>query len=219
MSQKRLEILLADDHAIIRDGLRQILAETDDLVVAGEAANGQQLLDRLAQRTWDALVLDISMPGRNGLDLIRQIRAVCPTMPILVLSMHQEEQYAVRALQAGAAGYLTKESDAELLVSVVRKIANGGMYISAAVGELMARSLGHRQVDLPHMLLSQREYQVFMMIIAGRGATDIAGELSLSVKTVSTHKARIMQKMGMSNTAELIHYAIAHRLVDDTGGV
>ncbi|MGE5387048.1 MAG: response regulator [Betaproteobacteria bacterium] len=216
---RRLEILLADDHAIIRDGLRQILAETDDLVVAGEAANGQQLLEKLAQRTWDALVLDISMPGRNGLDLMRQIRASCPTMPILVLSMHQEEQYAVRALQAGAAGYLTKESDAELLVSVVRKIANGGMYISPAVGELMARSLGHRQAELPHMLLSQREYQVFMMIVAGRGVTDIAGELSLSVKTVSTHKARIMQKMGMTNTAELIHYAIAHRLVDDAGGV
>jgi two-component system invasion response regulator UvrY len=177
------------------------------------------LLEKLAQRSWDALVLDISMPGRNGLDLLRQIKADYPAMPVLVLSMHQEEQYAVRALQAGAAGYLTKESDTELLVAVVRKIAAGGMYISAAVAEMMARNLGQRRVDLPHMLLSQREYQVFMMIIAGRGATDIAAELSLSVKTVSTHKARIMQKMGMVNTAELIHYAIAHKLADDAGGV
>lgn len=216
---KCFEILLADDHAIIRDGLRQILAETRDLVVAGEAANGQQLLEKLGQRSWDALVLDISMPGRNGLDLLRQIKADYPAMPILILSMHQEEQYAVRALQAGAAGYLTKESDTELLVAVVRKIANGGMYISPAVAEMMARNLGQRRVELPHLLLSQREYQVFMMIISGRGATDIAGELSLSVKTVSTHKARIMQKMGMVNAAELIHYAIAHRLVDESGGV
>lgn len=219
MPSKCFEILLADDHAIIRDGLRQIFGETRDLVVAGEAANGQQLLEKLAQRSWDARVLDISMPGRNGLDLLRQIKADYPAMPVLVLSMHQEEQYAVRALQAGAAGYLTKESDTELLVAVVRKIAAGGMYISAAVAEMMARNLGQRRVDLPHMLLSQREYQVFMMIIAGRGATDIAAELSLSVKTVSTHKARIMQKMGMVNTAELIHYAIAHKLADDAGGV
>lgn len=216
---KQFDVLLADDHAIIRDGLRQILADTEDLVVAGEAANGQQLLERLAQRPWGVLVLDISMPGRNGLDLLKQIKADYPDLPILVLSMHQEEQYALRALRAGAAGYLTKESDAELVVAAVRKVANGGMFISATVAEMMARNLGHRIEELPHLLLSQREYQVFLMIVAGQGITDIAAQLSLSVKTVSTHKTRIMQKMGMANTAELIHYAIANRLTGDVGAV
>lgn len=211
----KFEILLADDHAIIRDGLRQLLADTDDLVAAGEAANGQQLLERLAERSWDALVLDISMPGRNGLDLIRQIRADGLDLPILVLSMHQEEQYAVRALKAGATGYLTKESDTDVLVSAIRKVVQGGMFISPSVAELMAREMWSSSSQATHTDLSDREYQVFLMIAAGRGLTDIAEELSLSVKTVSTHKTRIMQKMNFANTAELIRYAMAHRLLDD----
>lgn len=211
---KKFEILLADDHAIIRDGLRQILADTEDLTVAGEAANGQQLLERLAERRWDALVLDISMPGRNGLDLIRQIRSDGRDLPILVLSMHQEEQYAVRALKAGANGYLTKESDTDVLVAAIRKVAQGGMYISPAVAELMAREMWSGSEKATHADLSDREYQVFLMIAAGRGLTEIADELSLSVKTVSTHKTRFMHKMGLANTAELIRYAIAHHLLD-----
>lgn len=214
---ERLRVLLADDHAIIRDGLRQILAETADMVVTGEAANGQQLLEKLANGAWDVLVLDISMPGRNGLDLIRQVRAEQPDLPILILSMHQEEQYALRALRQGAAGYLTKESDADLLVAVIRKVALGGMHISPAVAELMARNMRQGSEKAPHTLLSDREYQVLLMLAGGKGSTDIARELSLSVKTVSTHKARILQKMGLNNGAELIRYAIGHRLVDADG--
>lgn len=210
----KLRILLADDHAIIRDGLRQILAETCDLEAAGEAANGQQLLERLQEAEWDALVLDISMPGRNGLDLLRLIKADWPHLPVLVLSMHQEEQYAVRALRAGAAGYLTKESDAELLVTAIRKIAQGGMFISPLAAELMARDMWHPATTASHTDLSDREYQIFLRLASGAGLTEIADELALSVKTVSTHKTRIMQKMGLANAAELIRYAIAHRLVD-----
>jgi len=209
------EILLADDHAIIRDGLRQILADTDDLRVAGEATNGQQLLEKLGERDWDALVLDISMPGRNGLDLIRQIRGEGRDLPILVLSMHQEEQYAVRAMKAGASGYLTKESDTDLLVAAIRKIAQGGMYISPEVAELLAQEMWHGGKQVSHRDLSDREYQVFLMIAAGKALTAIAEELSLSVKTISTHKTRIMQKMGFAGSVEMIRYAMAHHLLDD----
>jgi DNA-binding NarL/FixJ family response regulator len=166
---------------------------------------------------WDVLVLDISMPGRNGLDLIKQIKAEKPKLPILVLSMHHEEQYAVRALRAGACGYLTKESDAEHLVAVIRKVAGGGVFLSPAVAEQMARDLipGGGGEQLPHTQLSDREFQVFRMIVAGAGVTEIADKLCLSVKTVSTHKTRIMQKMNMSNQTELIRYAIRHKLVDE----
>ncbi len=210
----KLRVLLADDHAIIRDGLRQILAETEDLAVAGEAANGQEVLTQLRERDWDLLVLDISMPGRSGLDLIRLVKDECPHLPVLILSMHHEEQYAVRALHAGAAGYLTKESDADLLLHAMRRVAAGGVYVSDKVAELMARGLRPVSSELPHKLLSDREYQVFSLLVQGHGLSDIATELSLSVKTISTHKTRILQKMGMSNLSELVRYAISHRLVE-----
>lgn len=200
----KLQVLLADDHAIVRDGLKQILAETDDLSVVGEAANGIEVVHMVRSRAWDLLVLDISMPGRSGLDLIR----------LLVLSMHQEEQYAVRALHAGAAGYVTKESDCELLLHAMRRVAHGGVYVSEKVAELMARALRPVGTALPHTLLSDREYQVFGMLVQGHGLTEIATELSLSVKTISTHKTRILQKMEMGNLSELVRYAIAHHLVD-----
>lgn len=211
---EKLRVLLADDHAIIRDGLRQILADTEDLAVAGEAANGLDALHMVRDHDWDVLVLDISMPGRSGLDLIRLIRDEKPKLPILILSMHHEEQYALRALHAGASGYLTKESDADLLVHAIRRVARGGVYVSDTVAELMARGLMPSTHELPHTTLSDREYQIFHMLVLGQGLTEIATELSLSVKTVSTHKTRILQKMAMTNTSELIRYAIAHHLIE-----
>lgn len=214
MSGKK-RVLLADDHAIIRDGLKQILAETTDLEVAGEAANGLEVLAKVREQDWDLLVLDISMPGRNGLDLIRLVKDEKPRLPVLILSMHHEEQYALRALHAGAAGYVTKESDSDLLVHAMRRVADGGVYVSEKVAELMARSLHAGSSELPHNLLSDREYQVFALLVHGHGLTDIATELSLSVKTISTHKTRILQKMNMGNLSELVRYAITHHLVDD----
>lgn len=210
-----IRILLADDHAIIRDGLKQILADTDDLLVAGEAANGHEVMAKVRDHDWDVLLLDISMPGKNGLELIKQIKGEKPKLPILVLSMHQEEQYAPRALRAGASGYMTKESDAEHLVAAIRKVARGGVVLSPAMAEHLARELMPATDNLPHTLLSDREYEVFMMILAGKGITEIADELSLSVKTVSTHKTRIMEKMHMTNQTELIRYAIKHNLLGE----
>lgn len=211
---EKIEVLLADDHAIIRDGLKQILADTDDLVVAGEAANGQEVMHQVRERDWDVLVLDISMPGRNGLELIHMIKEDKPELPILVLSMHHEEQYAVRALKAGAQGYMTKESDADLLVAAIRRVARGGVYISDKVAEMMVRGIRPGDRPLPHNLLSDREYQVFNMLVMGRGLSEIGTELSLSVKTISTHKTRILQKMNLTNSAELVRYAVAHGLAD-----
>lgn len=207
-------VFLADDHAIIRDGLKQILADTDDLAVTGEAASGLEVMQRIREGDWDVLVLDISMPGRSGLELIRMIKDEKPELPILVLSMHQEEQYAVRAFQAGAMGYLTKESDGELLVAAIRRVASGGVFISDKVAELMVRGIHPANKPLPHNLLSDREYQVFNLLVLGRGLTEIGAELSLSVKTISTHKTHILQKMNLANTAELIRYAVAHGLAD-----
>ncbi len=211
---ERSRVLLADDHAIIRDGVRQILADTPDLVVAGEAANGIELMQRVRDGEWDVVVLDISMPGRSGLELIHMVRAEKPLLPILVFSMHHEEQYAMRALQAGAQGYLTKESDGELLVAAIRRVARGSVYISDKVAELMVRGIRPASEGLPHKLLSDREYQVFNLLVAGRGLTEIGAELSLSVKTISTHKTHILQKMNLANTSELIRYAVAHGLAE-----
>lgn len=212
-----IEILLADDHAIIRDGLRQIIADTDDLTVAGEAVNGSEALARVRERNWDVLVLDISMPGKNGLELIKQIKIERPKLPILIFSMHDEEQYALRALRAGAAGYLTKDSDARQLLTVIRKIAGGGVYLSPAMAERMARELMPASEAPPHTLLSDREYQIFELIVRGHSLTNIAERLCLSVKTVSTHKSNLLQKMNMTNQAELIRYAIRHGLADGDG--
>ncbi|HQW20557.1 MAG TPA: response regulator transcription factor [Rhodocyclaceae bacterium] len=212
-----IEILLADDHAIIRDGLRQIIADTDDLTVAGEAVNGSEVLARVRERNWDILVLDISMPGKSGLELIKQIKIERPKLPILIFSMHDEEQYALRALRAGAAGYLTKDSDARQLLTVIRKVAGGGVYLSPAMAERMARELMPATEVPPHRLLSDREYQIFELIVLGHSLTNIAERLCLSVKTVSTHKSNILQKMNMTNQAELIRYAIHHGLADGDG--
>lgn len=209
-----IRIVLADDHLIVRRGLKQILGEEVDFKVVGEAADGGQTLKLVQESSFDVLVLDMSMPGRSGVELIKLIKTEKPRLPILILTMHQEEQYAVRAIKSGAKGYLTKESAPEQLVSAIRKLAAGGAFITPAVAERIAMDFGAPTDEAPHTQLSNREYQIFEMIVAGKAVTAIADELCLSVKTVSTHKARILQKMRMSNSAELIHYAIEHLLVD-----
>jgi DNA-binding NarL/FixJ family response regulator len=193
-----------------------LLAAADDLTVVGDAQNGAEVLKLVRELQFDVLLLDMSMPGKSGIELIKQARSEKPKLRILVLSMHEEEQYAVRALKAGAAGYLTKESASAQLVAAIRKVAAGGAFISAAVAEQFALGAMAQSDGPPHTALSDREYQVFEMLVAGKSITDIAERLNLSVKTVSTHKARIMQKMSMTNQTELVRYAIAHRLVDDT---
>jgi DNA-binding NarL/FixJ family response regulator len=209
-----IRVMLADDHSIVRAGLKQILTEEADFSVIAEAANGDDVLPLLRQELPSVLLLDMSMPGRSGIDLIKLIKAEFPKLPILVLSMHKEEQYAVRAIKAGAAGYLTKESAAEQLIGALRKIAGGGLFISPTVAERLALEYTNRVEEAPHTTLSDREYQIFQMIVAGDTITAIADRLCLSVKTVSTHKSRILQKMGKSSSAELIHYAIEHQLFD-----
>lgn len=209
----KIRVLLADDHAIIRAGIKQILEDTDDLCAMGEAANGHEVMQQIRMAEWDLLVLDISMPGRNGIDVIRLAKEECPRLPILILSMHQEDQYAVRALHAGAAGYVTKESDPDLLLMAMRRVANGGVFVSEHVAEIMVRGLQPVSEVLPHTLLSDREFQVFELLAHGMGLTEIASEFSLSMKTISTHKTRILQKMNLNNLADLIRYAIAHKLI------
>lgn len=210
----KMEVLVADDHAIIRDGLKKILADTPDLLVAGEAANGIAVMEKVRARDWSLLVLDISMPGRNGLDLIKQVKAERPKLPILIFSMHHEEQYAVRAIRAGASGYLSKEGDTDLLLPAMRKVASGGIFISPKVAELLASDISPQDNRLPHTLLSDREFDVFSRIVRGAGLTAIAEELHLSVKTVSTHKTHILTKMNMSNHVDLVRYALDHGLTD-----
>jgi DNA-binding NarL/FixJ family response regulator len=208
-------IIIADDHTIVREGLKQVLAAAGDLTVIAEAQNGAEVMQRVREHEFDVLLLDMSMPGKSGIELIKQVHAEKPKLRILVLSMHEEEQYAVRALKAGAAGYLTKESASAQLVAAIRKVAAGGAYITAAVAEQFALGAMANNSGPPHAALSDREYQVFEMLVAGKTITEIAERLNLSVKTVSTHKARILQKMNMTNPAELIRYAINNRLVDD----
>jgi len=210
-----IAVMLADDHTLLRAGLRRLLQHAGGISVEGEAGNGLEALKLLGQRPWDLLVLDMSMPGRDGVDLIRQIRHEYPRTPILVLTMHGEQQYAVRAIKAGAAGYLTKDSAAEELVVAVRKVAAGGRYLSQSLAESIAFE---RQADtdtLPHLLLSDRELSVFRYLAAGLSNSDIARLLFLSVKTVSTYKCRILVKMQLRNQTDLARYAIRHRLIDD----
>ena len=209
-----IRILVADDHTIVREGLKQILAKHSDLQVAGEAANGNDVLHLVRDDKWDVLVTDMSMPGRNGLELIKLVKQTQPALPVLVLSMYDEEQYAVRAIRAGASGYLNKESASEQLVSAIRKVAAGGVYASAAVTQALFSTLRNNRGAQPHEQLSDRELQVLQMIAAGKSITEIAELLSLSPKTVSTHKSRMLEKMNMSNQAELIRYAIEHRLTN-----
>lgn len=209
-----IRIAIADDHTIVREGLKQLLLASPDMSIAGEASDGHQVMQLVREADFDVLLLDMSMPGRSGIDLIKLVRTERPRLRVLILSMHEEQQYAVRAIKAGAAGYLTKESAAAQLVSAIRKVAGGGAFISAEVAEQLALGAMPQSEGLPHEALSDREYQIFRLIVAGQAVSAIATQLNLSVKTVSTHKARLMQKMGMHSQAELIRYAISHKLVD-----
>lgn len=209
-----MRVLIADDHAVFRRGLRETLAEFFFKVTFGEAKTAQETVESVRRHDWDVVILDISMPGKSGLDVLDELRRLRPRLPILLLSMHPEEQFARRALKAGAAGYLTKESVPEELKEAVRKVVAGGRYVSATLAEKLAVDL-REGADTPlHELLSDREFQVLRMIASGRSVKDIAEELSLSVKTVSTYRSRILEKSGMKTNAELIRYALQSQLVD-----
>lgn len=210
-----IRVLIADDHTILREGLKQILADHGDLRVAGEAENGGEALKLIQAQDFDVVVLDMSMPGRNGIELIKQIKDERPKLPVLILSMHKEDLYAVRTIKAGAAGYLSKDSASALLVDAIRRVASGGMFISPVVAEKLALGLRQPSDALPHTLLSDREYQIFLMLVHGKGITAIAEELSLSVKTVSTHKSRIQEKMALDSLSGLVKYAIRHQLIEE----
>jgi DNA-binding NarL/FixJ family response regulator len=209
-----ISILIADDHAILRRGLKEILADELEGARLDEAGNAQEVLAQLQSRTWDLVILDITMPGRSGLDLLRDLQQLRPKLPVLVLSMHPENQYAKRVLRAGAAGYMNKETAPKELVKAVRKVLAGGRYVSAELAEKLAADLSADAARLPHERLSDREFEVLRMIASGKTASQIAEELHLSVTTVSTYRARILEKMGMTNNAELMRYALDNRLVD-----
>jgi DNA-binding NarL/FixJ family response regulator len=212
-----IRVLLADDHAIVRAGLKEILADTGDIRVTDEAGNGHEVIARIRASEHEVLVMDMSMPGRSGIELIRQVRKEKPKLRVLVLSMHSEEQYAVRALKAGASGYLTKDSAADELVAAIRRIAGGGAYVSPETAQRLALDYARPADAAPHSLLSDREFQVFRLIAGGKSVSEIAADLALSVKTVSTHKTRLMEKMHFANQSELIQYAIRHQLLDSPG--
>lgn len=209
-----IRLVIADDHAIVRDGLKQLLAAAEGIDVVGEAQNGHEVMLRVRDVEFDLLLLDMSMPGKSGIELIKQVRAEKPRLRILVLSMHEEPQYAVRAIRAGAAGYLTKDSPSARIVAAIRKVAGGGAWISAEAAEQLVFDAMPQTSAPPHRSLSDREFQVFELIVAGKSVTDIGTLLNLSVKTVSTHKAHFMQKMRLTNQTELIRYAISHGLLD-----
>jgi DNA-binding NarL/FixJ family response regulator len=209
-----IRIVIADDHAIVREGLKRIVGDAGDLQVVGEAADGGEVTRAVRELEFDVLVLDLSMPGRSGMELIKLVKSEKPKLRILVLSMHQEMQYAVRAIKSGASGYLTKESAPSQLELAIRKIAGGGAYISTEVAEQLALGAMPGSDTLPHESLSDREFEVFRMLVVGDAVSDIAAKLNLSVKTVSTHKANLMQKLGLANQTELVRYALKHGLAD-----
>lgn len=198
----------------MRQGLKLILADHFKRAVFGEARNAQEALARVMKEKWDVAVLDVTMPGRNGLEVLKEMKRLRPKMPVLILSMHPEDQFAVRMLKTGAAGYLTKESAGEELVGAIEKVVNGGRYISSSLAERMASYLDMDVQKAPHERLSDREFLILRMIASGKAVSQIAAELSLSVKTISTYRARVLEKMDMKNNAELTHYAVQKRLVE-----
>ena len=209
-----VRILIADDHAIVRHGLKQIVSETSDMAITGEASTGEELLDLVRSQGADVVLLDLAMPGRGGIDTLRQLKKEKPELPVLILSIYPEDQYAVRALRNGASGYLTKEAAPDELVEAIRKAAQGRKYVSVTLAERLALDLESGTEELPHQALSNREYQVMLMLSSGRTVSEIAEELALSVKTISTNRARLLRKMGMRTNAELTYYAVKRGLVD-----
>lgn len=212
-----IRVVVADDHTLMRDGLKQIIATAGDMEVVGEASDGFQALQQVRQERCSLLLLDMSMPGRNGVELIKQIKAEKPQLPILVLSMHKEDEYAVRAIRAGASGYLCKDSASQQLLTAMRKVAGGGNFISPEFAGDLAFGLLREVEREPHATLSDREFQIFRMLAEGSSGTQIAQKLNLSAKTVSTYKTRIFQKMHLSSVADLVLYAVKHGLLNQSG--
>jgi len=209
-----IRVLVADDHAVVRRGLKDLLGESGDIVVQGEAATGRELLDQLHENSWDVVVLDIHLPDQNGLDLLVEIKRLRPELPVLILTICAEEQFAVRALRAGASGYVTKESAPEELVQAVRKVVARGRYVSPAVAERLARWVDPAAEKPPHDTLSAREFQIFRLLASGRSVSRAAEEVCLSVKTVSTYRTRILEKMNLKTNADLTLYAVRNRLIE-----
>lgn len=209
-----IKVLIADDHAIVREGLKQILADTKDIVVAGEAENGLEAIKASRSCKPQVLLLDISMPDRSGIEVLKQIKKESPAIAVLMLSMHREDQYAIRSLKAGASGYLNKQSAPAELVNAIRQVAAGKKYITVELAQALANHLDDGQEAPPHESLSDREYQTLMMIASGKTVSDIANELMLSVKTISMYRSRLLVKMKLRNNAELTHYAIKNQLVE-----
>lgn len=210
-----MKILIADDHAVVRQGLKQIISEQTDMRAAGEAETAAEVLRLARGEDWDVIVLDISMPGgKNGLDLLPELKQICPATRVLILSMHAEEQFAVRALKGGASGYITKQSAPTELVRALRKVQSGGKYLSQSIAEQLAFFVGDETNAPPHEHLSEREFQVFRLIAEGKTLREIAEQLFLSEKTVGTYRTRIMEKMNMTRNAELVRYAVQNQLID-----
>jgi DNA-binding NarL/FixJ family response regulator len=209
-----IRVLIADDHAMFREGLKQIFAKDTDMTVSDEASNTAELLEKVRKGNFDVLIVDIAMPGRNGIDALKELKQIRPNLPVLILSMYPEDQYAVRAIKAGASGYLTKNKAGRELIAAVHRVASGKKYIGPDVAEQLAIELEQDVNQPPHKRLSDREYQVMCMIASGKTAKQIADELCLSVSTISTNRARILQKMKMKNNAEITRYAIKHDLVE-----
>jgi two-component system invasion response regulator UvrY len=209
-----MKILITDDHAVVRQGLKQILADEFKRAHFGEASNAQEALERVWKQPWDVVVLDITMPGRSGLEVLKEIKRSRPALPVMVLSMHPEDQFAVRVLKAGAAGYMTKESAPSELVGAIKMVMAGRRYVSPNLAEKMAAYLAVDNHRPPHEQLSDREFQVMRMIAAGKTVTEIGKELSLSVKTISTYRTRILEKMLMKTNAEITHYVLQNQLLE-----
>ncbi len=209
-----IKVLIADDHAILRRGLKEILVRSLDGVMCGEAEDAEQVLTEVQNQTWDLVILDISMPGRSGLDILSDLRRTQPKVPVLVLSMYAEDQYGKRVLKAGASGYMNKESAPEELIKAMQKVLAGGRYVSPALAEELAAALRQDAERPLHETLSRREFEILRMIASGKTVSQIAGELHLSATTVSTYRTRILGKMKLANSAELIRYALQNRLVD-----
>lgn len=211
---KTLKILIADDHAVVRRGVRQLLVETVRPEVVEEAESAAEALRKAGERDWDIVILDVSLPGRTGLDVLAELKRSKPGLPVLMLSMHPEDQYAVRAIKTGASGYLTKDQAPEEIARAVRRILNGGRYVSPALAEKLAFALGPDADRPPHEALSDREFEVFRSIASGRAVSEVARELHLSVKTVSTYRTRVLEKMGLETNADLTLYAVRNGLID-----
>ncbi len=213
-----IKVLIADDHPVVREGLKQIISKASDMIVGGEALNGQEVLDKIAAERWDIIVLDLNMPGKDGFEVLREIRKDFPKLPVLVLSIYPEEQIGVRVLKAGASGFLSKESAPKELLNAIRKIHTGSKYVSPTLAERLAVAIEVDMGEEPHKRLSNREYQVLCLIASGKSINEIADQLSLSDKTIRTYRDRLMEKMNLKNDVELTHYALKHKIIEPLKG-